>query len=556
MFVKRFFCRYWRYILTLICGCAVITTGPACGRTSRSNSGGSPLLIITSVASSNISEMGATITWSTNRPADSQVEYGVTTSYGNVASLARLDTSHLMDLFELTQGTLYHYRVKSRDEAGNLATSGDLTFTTKSGSPPPPGATFYVSPTGSDSNPGTQAQPFRTIQKAADVVNPGNTVIVEDGVYSGSNQCSNAVVCLTRGGSAGQLVTFKSRNKWGAKIDGQNGVAATGFAFGGADYVRIQDFEIYGVADAGGSANGIEVFNSGRFSEIVGNHIHDVGHVCTDTTNGQVGIYIEQNNVLVDGNRIHDIGRFAPGQQGCQPSTPNWTNHDHGIYHSSGDDVTIRNNIVYRTERGWAIQAYPNSRARMNILNNTFAFTNQNQGKYGAIIIYDGMTVSDSNISNNIFYQVNGAAIYVGGSSSPSFSNVLVSNNIVQNGAILRADSSVGTGLTFSNNRENTDPGMVDPASYNFRLQASSLAIDSGVAVPVPTDHEGLPRPQGGGYDIGAYEYSSSGMSSHSNIGLSFIAFNPIRITSASISQGAVALTGASPPGRSAGRRR
>ena len=467
MFVKRFFCRYWRYILTLICGCAVITTGPACGRT-----------------------------------------------------------------------------------------SGDITFTPKNDSPPPPGATFYVSPAGSDSNPGTEAQPFRTIQRAANVVSPGNTVIVEDGVYSGSNQCSNAVVCLTRGGSAGQLVTFKSRNKWGAKIDGQNGVAATGFAFGGANYIRIQDFEIYGVANARGSASGIEVFNSGRFSEIVGNRIHDVGHVCTDTTNAQVGIDIEQNNVLVDGNRIHDIGRFAPGQQGCQPSTQNWTNHDHGIYHSVGDDVTIRNNIIYRTERGWAIQAYPNSRARMNILNNTFAFTNQNPGKYGAIIIYDRMTVSDSNISNNIFYQVNTAAIYVGGSSSPSFSNVRVSNNIVQNGAMLIADSGVGTGLNLINNRENTDPAMVDPASYDFHLQASSLAIDSGAVVPVSTDHEGRPRPQGGGYDIGAYEYSSSGMSSHSNIGLSFIAFNPIRITSASVSEGTVALTGASPPGRSAGRRR
>jgi hypothetical protein len=156
----------------------------------------------------------------------------------------------------------------------------------------------------------------------------------------------------------------------------------------------------------------------------------------------------------------------------------------------------------------------------MNILNNTFAFTNQNPGKYGAIIINDNMTVSDSDISNNIFYQVNTAAIYVGGSPSPSFSNVRVSNNIIQNGAILIADSGGGTGLTLSNNRENTDPGMVDPASYNFRLQAGSLAIDSGAVVPVSTDHEGRPRPQGGGYDIGAYEYSSSGISSLPNIGL------------------------------------
>ena len=445
MFVKRFFCRYWRYILTLICGCAVITTGPACGRT-----------------------------------------------------------------------------------------SGDITFTTKSDSPPPSGATFYVSPTGSDSNPGTQAQPFRNIQRAADVVNPGNTVIVEDGVYtySGSNQCSKTIVCLTRGGAPGQLVTFKSRNKWGARVDGQNGVAATGFGFGDANYVRIQDFEIYGVANAAsGGASGIDAFNGGRFSEIIGNHIHDSGRVCTDTSQGQNGIYIEQNNVLVEGNRIHDIGRLIPGQQGCQPGNEFYKNHDHGIYHAGGDDVTIRNNIIYNIKGGWAIQAYPNSRARMNILNNTFAFTNQYQGKYGAIIIWDGMTVSDSDITNNIFYLVNTAAIYVGGSSSPSFSNVRVSNNIVSNGAILRADSSVGSGLTLVNNRENTDPGLVNPTGYDFHLRADSLAIDSGATVPVPTDYEGRARPQGSGYDIGAYEYSSSGISSLPNIGLPSVAFNSIRVS-------------------------
>src|SRR5262249_72358 len=39
------------------------------------------------------------------------------------------------------------------------------------------------------------------------------------------------------------------------------------------------------------------------------------------------------------------------------------------------------------------------------------------------------------------------------------------------------------------------------------------LAIDSGATVPVPTDIEGRSRPQGSGFDIGAYEYSSSGVS-------------------------------------------
>src|SRR6266542_1706792 len=138
MFVKGFFTRYWRYLLALICGCAVITTGPACTTRGGRDGGGSSLLIITSIATSNISSVGATISWSRNRPADSQVEYGVTTSYGNVVSLKTMDTNHQLTLFGLTSDTLYHYRVKSMGESGNLSTSGDLTFTTaKSGSPTP-----------------------------------------------------------------------------------------------------------------------------------------------------------------------------------------------------------------------------------------------------------------------------------------------------------------------------------------------------------------------------------------------------------------------------------
>src|SRR5215813_7650459 len=129
MFVKGFFSRYWRYLLTFVCGCAVITTGPACQQ-GRNGGGASPLLIITSIASSNISSMGATVSWSTNRAADSQVEYGVTTGYGNVVSLTTLDTNHQLTIFGLTADTLYHYRVKSKDQSGNLSASGDVTFTT------------------------------------------------------------------------------------------------------------------------------------------------------------------------------------------------------------------------------------------------------------------------------------------------------------------------------------------------------------------------------------------------------------------------------------------
>ncbi len=45
-------------------------------------------------------------------------------------------------------------------------------------------ATYYVSTSGSDSNPGTQSQPWKTIQKAANTVAAGDTVTVDAGTYN------------------------------------------------------------------------------------------------------------------------------------------------------------------------------------------------------------------------------------------------------------------------------------------------------------------------------------------------------------------------------------
>ena len=74
----------------------------------------------------------ATITWSTDIPADSQVEYGTTTAYGAFSPLdGTLVTSHSVTLTGLTRFTTYHYRVYSRNSVGELTISGDFTFTTR-----------------------------------------------------------------------------------------------------------------------------------------------------------------------------------------------------------------------------------------------------------------------------------------------------------------------------------------------------------------------------------------------------------------------------------------
>ena len=90
---------------------------------------------ISNVASSNVSNASAQITWTTNELSTSQVEYGLSASYGSLtATDASFITSHSVSLAGLSSGTLYHFRIKSKDASGNEALSPDYTFTT----PAPP----------------------------------------------------------------------------------------------------------------------------------------------------------------------------------------------------------------------------------------------------------------------------------------------------------------------------------------------------------------------------------------------------------------------------------
>src|SRR3989441_3604048 len=88
------------------------------------------------------------------------------------------------------------------------------------------GFTYYVVPTGSDSNPGTSAAPWRTIQKAANPLNGGDPVIVNAGTY-------NERVQVVASGTAGKLLNFQA----------QGPVVMQGFNLQG-NYVRVNGFEI------------------------------------------------------------------------------------------------------------------------------------------------------------------------------------------------------------------------------------------------------------------------------------------------------------------------
>jgi chitodextrinase len=90
--------------------------------------------VISNVVITNVTPNGATITWTTDEPADGQVEWGLTTGYGSESMLvSTLDTTHSITLTGLTENTAYHFRIKSKDSAGNLETGTDATFTSGAG---------------------------------------------------------------------------------------------------------------------------------------------------------------------------------------------------------------------------------------------------------------------------------------------------------------------------------------------------------------------------------------------------------------------------------------
>ncbi len=86
--------------------------------------------LLTSIASTETTAT-ANITWTTDEGATSKVEYSTDTSYSASSALnSSLSLTHTVTLTGLTPGTLYHYRVISRDVNSNTSTSGDHTFTT------------------------------------------------------------------------------------------------------------------------------------------------------------------------------------------------------------------------------------------------------------------------------------------------------------------------------------------------------------------------------------------------------------------------------------------
>ena len=123
--------------------------------------------------------------------------------------------------------------------------------------------TYYVATNGADANPGTLALPWRTIQKAANTLGPGDTALVRGGIYSER-------VTVRVSGSASGRVTLQNYPGETPIVDGAGlGVpnSDTGlFLLVNRAYVVIKGFEIrnYKTASSALVPAGIQIIGVGH----------------------------------------------------------------------------------------------------------------------------------------------------------------------------------------------------------------------------------------------------------------------------------------------------
>lgn len=326
---------------------------------------------------------------------------------------------------------------------------------------------YYVSPTGDDSNPGTISRPFRSLSKGARLAIAGDSVIVRDGTYDNEGAVAPAyVVTLHHSGTPLQPITFMAEHRGGAVLDAMNTItdgrpcngAAAYINVANASYIVIQGFVITRGCDEG-------IHNNDRAHDITirQNEIHHIANRPITDTYGRsaTGCPVAGHGIVIDGNSIHDIGRNNKGFT---------TSLDHGLYMMCSN-LTITNNLFYDQADGWDIQLAEGAN-NVLIANNTFASHNPRQA--GQIMLWGSHT--NLTIRNNIFYNAPSYAIT---HYAATVANCKIYVNMVSGPTGIYD----GLGCAVGRNRLATDPMFVNAEARDYRLKPASPAIAAGVGI-------------------------------------------------------------------------
>jgi parallel beta-helix repeat protein len=415
------------------------------------------------------------------------------------------------------------------------------------------GQTFYVTPSGKDTNPGSFALPWATISKAAQTMLPGQSVYVRDGTYTG--------VYINRSGTPGKPISFRAYPGAKPKIVITE-INSPGFLLQGASYINIDgfdlDYKVLGVENANGKRweGGISIdVNTYGAKPVRAHHVNITNNRVHGFPGGGIGSGLA-DYIRIEGNTIWE--------------TALWSEYDTSaisLYQNVEVDFLpgfhniIRGNTVFKNENkvpGKGIGSttitdgnciiiddsrltqkflddktkYPAYKSYTLIENNICA---GNGGRGVHVFSSDNVLVRHNTLYKNLQTLDIGDGTRMGGGELTAIaaSNVRFVNNIVYADTGVRAtDTYTGDdpiyvvknivfernlyfGMTNIPNKSSSDL-IGDPLfesaganflTANFRLRAGSPAIDKALTGNSPvTDVGGKPRPLGAASDIGAWE--------------------------------------------------
>jgi hypothetical protein len=415
-------------------------------------------------------------------------------------------------------------------------------------SPPPETTaatrTFYVAPTGSDSNPGTIDSPWRTIQQAADSVKAGDTVYIHNGVYHES------VDIQVSGSATAGPVTFQSYPGETAILDG-TGLTPPADNIRGLinienqSYVTVRGLEIrnYQTTNAAAAPSGIWVAGGGSHIQILSNQVHDI-ETAVEASGNALGIAVygtestaALDSITISDNQLHDlktgsaksltvngnvtnfaiscnivhdvdnIGIAASGFDGLVPdpafdyarngtisrnilynitSKKNPAEHDsynaEGILVDGGSQVTIESNLLYYVDIGIEIASHQKGRNAHDVMarNNLVYRTNSIGITIGGYSTDVG-GADHCTIINNTLFQ-NDTRNTGGGEFQIQY---YATNNVFKNNIV----SATAQGL-FINDYTKEGP---EPADLDYNLYFSPVPESDAEFVWRGKDQGGFP---------------------------------------------------------------
>jgi hypothetical protein len=423
------------------------------------------------------------------------------------------------------------------------------------------GKVYYVSDTGDDSNNGREENfPFKTLQHASDLAEPGDIVYVMSGLYE--NDKDEDILGIKRSGTESNWIMYAALPGHKPKLKVKAGDA---ISIHGAEYIIIDGFEIEGnnpdVSLEYALAEKNSLFNKITNSSGVSihpdwnttNYSHHVivrnCHVYNFSGGGIISNRADY--IIIENNTVHHNAYYVPWAMSGISLYKNWNFDDHRGHkmiirknisyanrnyvpffysHTNPEHRTItdgngiiidttrksakiingaeastpyigrtliENNVVY-FNGGKGINIYKSD--HVDIINNTTYQNSQTESLnlFGEIILGEA---DDINIYNNIVYpqiNENSISLWATGPSINAGYNLIYNTDKYFSPGV---DDIIGLNPLFVN---------IDPQTgrYDFRLKPDSPAIDNGYKqFAAMIDNDGTHRPVNKKYDIGAFEF-------------------------------------------------